>query len=147
MPDRAVQRGQLLAALLAAPLDRLSLMKTLFLFWYRTGKRADGAFQFSPYLYGPYSPELYSVLEEMQASGLVIQSAHAVERWGKYYLTEAGRKAAISDKSLSAPLKQAIGEIATWANGQTFYTLLQQVYREAPEFATQSIVQRARAVV
>lgn len=145
MPSNPAQRGQVLAALRAAPLDRVSLMKTLFLAWYRTGKRVDSPFKFSPYLYGPYSLELYAVLDEMQVGGLLVQSAHAVGRRGKYHLTQAGKLAANTDQSISGALKTTIGEIASWASAQSFYTPLQQVYREAPEFATQSIAYSARS--
>ena len=36
-------------------LDRIHIMKVLFLIWYRSREEIKDYFQFEPYLYGPYS--------------------------------------------------------------------------------------------
>src|SRR5262245_47808593 len=84
------QNEQIFAALEVAPLDRVKLMKVLFLAWHRTGKSALGPFHFQPYLYGPCAFDLYSRLDGLETSGLVRQMPHPVARWSPYHLTEAG---------------------------------------------------------
>ena len=136
----SARREQILVALRAAPLDRVRLMKTLFLFWYRAGKPTTGPFKFRAYLYGPCAFDLYGTLEDLVGDGLVVQAPHAVERWGRYYLTEAGEKAA-GQTQLTKKEAKAIAEIAKWAAARSFRSLLSRVYREAPGFATESVLQ------
>lgn len=136
---QSAQWDQILAALSAAPLDRVRLMKTLFLFWYRRGKPRSGPFRFRPYLYGPCAFDLYGALEDMEREGLVVQAPHPVQRWGRYYLTELGTKA-LALAGLTREDTEGIGEIANWAAMQGFRSLLEQVYREAPDYASESVL-------
>src|SRR5262245_12129268 len=87
------QQVQILTALSAEPLDRIRLMKTLFLAWYRNGCPETGPFTFEPYLYGPCAFDLYTVLEDLERRGLIAQAPHTSSRWARYHLTEAGRRA------------------------------------------------------
>lgn len=136
---RSSQRAQIIAALNAAPLDRVRLMKTLFLFWHRAGEPSTGPFQFRPYLYGPCAFDLYSALEALDGEGLVVQAPHPDERWGRYYLTGAGMKV-VARSQLGKTDVETIGEIANWAAAQSFRSLLDRVYREAPAFAAESVL-------
>lgn len=133
------QQDQILVALQTVPLDRIRLMKTLFLFWYRNGRPANGPFSFKPYLYGPCSFDLYTALDDMVKNGLIVQALHSISRWANYHLTEAGLKA-ITCVSLDSTHRGQIVEIAHWSATQSFQSLLKQVYTEAPDYATQSIL-------
>ena len=82
-------QAQLLVALSGAALDRIRLMKTLFLVWYRHGRPPEGPFFFKPYLYGPCSFEVYRELDKLQAAGLVVQPNPSMQ--GRYFLTSAGQ--------------------------------------------------------
>ena len=129
------------AALRIRPLDRIRLMKALFLTWKRSGGNIPGFFQFEPYLYGPCSFELYRVLRELEEKGLIVQPPHPIQQWAKYYLTERGKEKADSmsrhiDTKILERLKQAVDEVADL----DFYKLLAKVYKEAPEFAINSVV-------
>lgn len=129
-----------LAALVDQPLDRIELMKTLFLSWYRNEKPSDWEFQFKPYLYGPFDPELYRVLENLEVNQHIVSVSSGPYSKPKYYITSTG-KVALSQAIpvLGEKLATEISEIAQWAARQGFRGLLQQVYREAPEFAGESI--------
>ena len=63
------KRDWILLALRKTPLDRIRLMKTLFLVWNRSGRSIAGYFEFEPYLYGPCSLEMYSVLDDLTEHG------------------------------------------------------------------------------
>lgn len=128
------KQAQIMLALKASPLDRIRLMKTLFLVWLRRGKPSAGPFTFEPYLYGPCSFALYATLREMESEGLIVQAPHTVYSRAPYYLTTKGQ-------GLAAGLQadSTIEEVALWAAEQDFQSLLNQVYKEAPEFASRSV--------
>lgn len=131
----------ILATLDFAPMDRIRLMKSLFLTWYRTGKSIPDYFQFEPYLYGPCSFEVYRILDDLEREGLIVRLPNPVPNWSTYYLTEKGKQAAREAISQIEPalrdwLKESAGEVTRLS----FYQLLKRVYEEAPEFAINSVV-------
>jgi len=131
----------ILATLYFAPMDRIRLMKSLFLTWYRTGKSIPDYFQFEPYLYGPCSFEVYRILDDLEREGLIIRLPNPVPNWSIYYLTEKGKQVAQEAISQIEPtlrdrLKESAGEVTRLS----FYQLLKRVYEEAPEFAINSVV-------
>jgi hypothetical protein len=134
------REGQILAALAAAPLDRVRLMKTLFLVWYRAGQPGNWPFSFEPYLYGPCAFDLYRVLDGLGRKNWVVQVPHLVTRWAPYRLTEAGRLAAAIARQQDPTMAGAVGEVARWASGRGFRELLDAVYAEAPAFAIRSVL-------
>lgn len=132
-----------LLVLRTAPLDRIRIMNALFLIWYRSGKNIPGFFNFEPYLYGPYSLEVYTALRHLVDADLVVQPPHHMHQGAKYYLTRNGklaaeRAAASVDPELLARLNQVVQDVSELG----FSDLLHKVYTEAPEFATRSIVKR-----
>ncbi len=137
------KQAQILIALQAVPLDRIRLMKTLFLVWHRGGRPAADAFDFIPYLYAPCAFDLYGVLRELEQQGLIIQPSHQSAKSASYYLTDAGKRAA-SEGTMILDDTQigAIQETARWAAKQGFRSLLDTVYAEAPDFATSSVLRR-----
>lgn len=136
----ADKKDLLLLALKERPLDRLHLMKALFLTWHRGGRNIPEYFRFQPYLYGPCSFEAYRVLDEMLKEQLIAQASEPLQRWAKYYLTEKGRRAATeaairADRRIAALLASAVNEVAALGFGP----LLAAVYAEAPDFAVNSV--------
>lgn len=131
----------ILLALRATPLDRIRLMKTLFLVWYRRGQHIPDFFEFQPYLYGPCSFEVYSTLDGLSAERLIVQAPHPVQQWANYYLTQRG-KAAAEEAAKGAPpaLRDQLQKVAQEVARLSFRELLRQVYREAPEFAAHSVL-------
>jgi len=134
------ERNELvLAALDSVPLDRMRLTKTLFLVWHLNGRKTDFPFPFRPYLYGPFSNEIYHTLDGLQREGLVAPEPDVDVRWARLYLTAKGEKQ-VSTLSVDSDTRQSINTIARWASEQSFDNVLRYVYSEAPDFATKSIV-------
>jgi hypothetical protein len=140
------KRDWLLLFLREKPLDRIRLMKGLFLLWQRSGRDIEGFFEFVPYMYGPCSFELYRALEAAERERLVTQAPHPVERWAPYFLTAQGAHIAASTADKVEPrLLQLIRSIAAEVASTGFYELLRRVYAEAPDFASESVIaQRTR---
>jgi len=131
----------ILLALREHPLDRIRLMKTLFLTWHRMGRNIPGFFRFVPYMYGPCSFEVYSTLEELLQAGFIVQPPHPIQQWGRYYLTEKGRARCEAIKqNLDQKYLMAISESAQFAAQASFRELLKKVYEEAPDFAVNSVL-------
>jgi hypothetical protein len=142
MDQRAQARiDQALVALSTEPLDRIRLMKTIFLTWHRSGRPATGPFDFTPYLYGPCAFNLYSALNEMERRGLIVQPDKSYRNWASYYLTQRGQdeaKAAVA--RLDKREVELIRSIAQWARKMSFRGLLDAVYSEAPDYASESVL-------
>jgi uncharacterized protein YwgA len=129
----------ILAMLRISPLDRIHIMKALFLLQRRAGEIPD-YFHFEPYLYGPCSFEVYDVLAALEAEGLVVQPLHPIPQWVAYYLTERGKKEAErAARELTPELMQKLEEVTREVSRLGFYELLKRVYDEAPEFAVNSV--------
>ena len=139
MTTRSPREDQILVALRRAPLDRIRLMKTVFLAWYREKCPSPAPFEFQPYMYGPCAFSLYGTLETLQREGLVVQPPHSPSKWSKYYLTQAGIREAEGALVRLGAQGHRISEISEWAANQTFRGLLDSVYAEAPDFATVSV--------
>lgn len=130
----------ILLALKYAPLDRIHLMKALFLVWYRSGKNIPSYFEFEPYLYGPCSLELYRSIDNLLKEGLIIQAPHSIQEWSNYYLTSKGKEKVDElvgqvDKNLLKTIQSVVAQLS----GLGFHKLLEIVYSEAPEFAVNSL--------
>jgi aminoglycoside/choline kinase family phosphotransferase len=138
------KRDWILLALKKSPMDRIHLMKALFLVWHRTGCNAPGYFQFQPYLYGPCSKDVYATLDQMLTDNLIVQPPHSAQRWANYYLTRQGQALStrISERYESG-LVAVLNEVVEEVSELDFDALLRRVYREAPEFAVQTVVRSA----
>lgn len=137
------QREWVLLALKNGPLDRIHLMKALFLLWVRAGRNIPDYFVFEPYLYGPFSLSVYSALAELQRDGLVVQPPHPIHDWAPYYLTEKGKRAATDAAgSTASNLLGLLDSITSEIAQLSFYDLLRKVYKEAPEFTANSLMRQ-----
>lgn len=133
----------ILAMLRISPMDRIHIMKALFLLG-RRGGDLPNFFKFEPYLYGPCSFELYTLLEELVEEGLIVQPPHPAPRWGKYYLTPKGKiEADRAFKEINPQHRYLLKEVTREVGRMGFYELLKYVYKEAPEFAVNSVVREA----
>src|ERR671919_410991 len=134
----------ILLALKTAPLDRIRLMKTLFLVWQASERDIPGYFDFEPYLYGPCSFEVYDALRELSWQRLVVQPPYPVQKWAPYYLTELGReKANQIAREADQETVILVEKKAREAHDADFLTLLKNVYTLAPDFAVNSVVRTA----
>ena len=146
---RPTQLDWLLAFLRQRPLDRLRLMKGLFLLWHRAQDNPPpGFFNFTPYIYGPCSFELYGTLDEAEGLGLLSRAPQTRINQARYFLTPRGSAyAADSWGKIPAEFRGPIENIVAEVDQQSFHALLTTVYAEAPEFATATIVTTARPTV
>ncbi len=134
------KKDWILIALRQTPLDRIHIMKMLFLIWHRSGRKLLDYFEFVPYLYGPCSFEVYSILDRLQAEGYIVQPPHPMPQWVNYYLTEkARREADVIAKTGPLEIVRFIEEVAKEVSQLDFSELLRKVYAEAPDFAANSI--------
>jgi len=123
------------------PLDRIRLMKALFLVWNRSHRNVEGFFEFIPYMYGPCSFELYRQLDQAQHLRLITQAPHVASRWAPYFLTERGivnveKLVGRVDPHTANLISNVVQEVSSLS----FHNLLRRVYSEAPDFAVSSVV-------
>lgn len=136
----SARRDQVLVAVAATPLDRIRLMKTAFLVWFRAGQPEEGPFLFQPYLYGPCAFDLYHTLDDLIAERMIVPVS-AGQSSASYYITAVGRREAAEAARRLGPAKaNEVSQTARWAVSQGFRSLLRQVYAEAPDFATHSVL-------
>lgn len=137
----------ILLALHYKPLDRVRLMKALFLFWWSHKDRLESFFTFKPYLYGPCSFEVYRVLEKLEQARLIVQLPQPIQEWSPYYLTPRGEREAQriearlmeASPDLAEAFRSTVEEVAQLS----FRNLLRKVYGEAPEYAARSVIREA----
>ncbi len=135
------KREWILLILNQSPLDRIHIMKTLFLIWIRANKQLEDFFEFVPYHYGPCSFEVYTELDVLQTNGLVLQPPYRIPNWEKYYLTETGRNLAReASKKLPDRTSTLLKTVTAQVADLSFNELLKTVYAEAPEFAKHSLL-------
>jgi hypothetical protein len=127
------------------PLDRIRLMKGLFLIWHRSGRDVPGFFEFAPYMYGPCSFELYDELEAAARDRLLTQLPESYPRWSPYYITERGKKVADrAAEEIDPKMLRRVRSVAEEVAGLDFNSLLRRVYKEAPDFATDTVAKGLR---
>jgi len=122
------------------PVDRIRLQKTLFLFSKRSKVPPAEQYTFQPYLYGPFSFQLYPDLDRLVLEGLV--RADRLDRTTSpgYSLTRAGQARAerLAQQAPKARVR-ALTSIRAWVVAQSFRSLLENVYRLYPEYASKSV--------
>jgi hypothetical protein len=139
--DRLSKQDWLLLLLRQRPLDRVRLMKALFLIWHRSGRKLEGFYEFTPYMYGPCSFDLYGELEHLEQDHLVSQAPHGVAQWTPYYLTQAGdNEACAVERKATEQTVQFVRSIAGEVGSLDFHALLRKVYSEAPDFASRTVL-------
>jgi hypothetical protein len=134
----------LLAVALAdgQPLTPVQLQKILFLFGKRLAGNVvgEGYYEFFPYNYGPFCPDVYADACRLAEDGLVTISRPPGCDYSQYAGTAQGFK---RGQSLLAQLPaEAAGlaeRIVRWACAQSFRSLVSAIYRQYPEFRVNSV--------
>ena len=139
--SRLEKQDWLLLLLQEKPLDRVRLMKALFLIWHRSGRKLADFYDFIPYMYGPCSFDLYRELDAAEREKFVTQAPHAGSRWARYFLTRRGEDAAANARQkMDQPSLDLLRSVAEEVASAGFHDLLWRVYAEAPDFAMQSVM-------
>jgi hypothetical protein len=94
-------------------------------------------FVFRPYDYGPFDSDVYTELERMHRSGLVIIAAGYYRSYG---LSEQGyaRGAALLNK-LPARARDFMTRTARWVLSLSFSQLVSAIYEKYPDMKTASV--------
>ena len=116
-------------------IDRIRVMKGMFLF------QAEGDppigevnYNFRPYDYGPFTPEIYRDVEALIATGLVTDT----DEGKSYRATERGARYAANIAYPAKPL-QTLCELRVEVQDLSFRDLLRRVYKAHPESAVRSV--------
>ena len=114
-------------------IDRIRLMKGMFLFQRRPTAPGEINYAFKPYDYGPFTPDVYRDVEALSDEGFVISSsehAYRATEFGKEYLGSLSFPGALEHELLS--IREEVISLS-------FRELLRKVYSEHPESASRSV--------
>lgn len=143
MAKELTRTQHVLAALAATPASVLRPVQVQKLFFLLDKKRESlgkkPRFEFRPYDYGPFDPEVYRELEALENAGLVtIETDWRGLR--HYRLTPQGAK---EGGRLLQQLDEAEREYAEkagdWVSKQSFASLVAAIYQKYPEMKVNSV--------
>jgi uncharacterized protein YwgA len=122
------------------PMDRLRIVKALFL----CGKEIKGLhnfYDFSPYLYGPFSLDIYRDLDQLLTDGYIRREITLPLNWSRYWLTGKGSEEAQKiHQEIEPSMIKKMQEIKRIVTGLPFLALLKHVYSKYPEYAKDSVI-------
>lgn len=124
--------------------SRVQIQKALFLLDRNIGELTNGPhFDFTPYHYGPFDPEVYRALEELERDGLITISRDPAKPSPMYALTPAGlAKGRKELDGLEQRVQDFIRNTVHFVRTVSFTDLVTAIYREYPEMAENSVVAR-----
>lgn len=119
--------------------DRIRLMKGMFLFQEEGDAPPEVDYDFQPYDYGPFTREVYEDLEELSRQGQIIEA-----RDGKSYRATADGCSRIDDLvshslGLDPPAVEYLQNLRVELGDLSFRHLLKRVYDAHPESAARSV--------
>ncbi len=117
--------------------DRIRLMKGMFLFQEDGDAPPEVDYDFQPYDYGPFTREVYEDLEELGRRGLILEA-----RDGKSYRATAAGRSRFEDLyelGLDAEAVERLRNLRVELDDLTFRQLLKRVYDAHPESAARSV--------
>jgi uncharacterized protein YwgA len=143
------RKDWVLAALAEATNGQLSpvqVQKVMFLF--KEGARKhlspDQFYEFVPYHYGPFSPDIYYDLETLERRGWVQILRSELGKRNSYLITPDGRAEADRIRAEQRRAYAYMGSLSRWVMSKSFPALLRYIYRRWPEFRRNSIFVDAR---
>lgn len=121
-------------------LDPIRIQKGMFYFSREAVIAANEKYKFDPYYYGPCSFRIYGDIDALVSEGLVERVPVQGQSWSRYRLTAEGKKRA---EKLIAGAPEKTLQVCRSARSRvirhSFPSLLKEVYRDYPEYATESI--------
>lgn len=137
-----MKRHDWLLLAIGGEIEPIQLQKTLFKFAMESGAPSDELYPFSAYNWGPCSLEIYDDLTEMRESGLV-EFVPSGRGWSLYRLAKPGReRERMLRKDADSILLKKLDDARGYVTGRDFETLLSDIYREYPDFATESLFRK-----
>ncbi len=135
-------RDWLLLLFLEAPkaIDRVRIQKALFLFAKRSNAPEDQKYDFEPYNYGPFSFQIYPDLGSLVSGGALRAESVPWMNTPLYAVTDEGSSRAREIAEIAPPKRlRLLHDMRAYVIERDFNTLLRDVYRLYPEFATRSV--------
>jgi len=123
-------------------LSPVQLQKSLFVVAESgSGNLPTDFYQFSPYNYGPFSPEIYDDTDDLAREGLVI-GIDSGFGWSRYVASPAGLKYSKEVEEMAvAGLSEYIRNVVEWVQSLDFAGLLRAIYAKYPQYRVNSIFQ------
>jgi hypothetical protein len=123
-------------------LEPIQIQKTLFKFAEESGATEQELYKFIPYNWGPCSLEIYNDLGQLRDEGSV-EFVPSGRGWNLYHLTETGAKEAdeLREKANKGLIKK-LDAARSYVTSRDFETLLSDIYKDYPDFATESLFQQ-----
>lgn len=124
-------------------LSPVQLQKSLFLIG-KSGLAGlpDDFYEFYPYNYGPFNPEVYSEADALVNEGLVNGIEKPGRTWRTYVISAEGQAYAVkSKKQIHKQLDKYMEEVVSWVKSLTFNELLRAIYAKYPEYRENSVFQ------
>ncbi|MCY3832430.1 MAG: hypothetical protein OXG85_05400 [Chloroflexi bacterium] len=140
MSDEAASRESILIAIIAAAgedgLDRVQLQKSAFL----VGEEFEGKlidfYQFRPYMYGPFSQEIYTDVERLSDGPMIETYFDDGRQWYRMACDATSLQ-----YSLSEDLESVVKRIVSWVSKMSsFYELVRAIYYLYPEQRKNSVL-------
>ena len=125
-----------------AGFSRVQIQKALFLLDQNIPELTDGPqFNFKPYFYGPFDPEVYREIESLEELGFVRSFKRPARSDPSYVLTARGLEQGESAlRQLSQQAQDYIHEVAEFVRSVSFADLVSAIYRAYPEMAENSVI-------
>lgn len=116
----------------------VQIQKLVFLLQDRGLK--EPVFNFTPFDYGPFDPQIYKSLEELSDEGLVEIIGEPFAKNRRYRLKpEGAEKARTALNKLSPQNQEYIGRLFSWVKGVSFAQLVGAVYADYPDMRKNSV--------
>ncbi len=117
----------------------VQVQKLLFLIEKKAFSAKKSLFNFTPYHYGPFDKEIYSVLDELKEKGLVDVHCNIDQKHRRYCLTDLGIKKAEKIVTSVKDTNDYIKKLADYVYTQSFTELVSAIYQEYPDMKENSI--------
>jgi uncharacterized protein YwgA len=124
-------------------LTPVQMQKSLFLFQKKFPFVAgDNYYNFQPYNYGPFDASIYHDAETLSEEGFALVSKPPGQRWFVYSATPQGIREANKIKG-QVPIQaaQELESIVNRVKSLSFSELVNEVYKEYPEYKVNSVFQ------
>ena len=122
------------------PLDRVRIQKAMFLFAQRSKAPGGEKYEFVPYSYGPFSFQIYPDLDRLLAEGLLKAELSPGLSSPLYSLAPLGEEGLKDLRTAAPPHRMALlHKLREYVMAYDFSTLLTNIYRLYPEYATRSV--------
>jgi uncharacterized protein YwgA len=117
----------------------IQLQKSVFLIG-KDLKLRKTFYSFSPYDYGPFTPEIYADAEELEVEGLVNISFLRFSGWREYSATQEGLEKANEILEENPPeLRPRLNSVVADVLGKSFRDLVTDVYERFPDYSVNSV--------